>query len=207
MDTAHAALQQAGPGLPVADKQLVIEGLARVAAGLTGQQLLDAAARLTAPFVQHAAAAAGGASNGAAAPDADARRALADSLRLLASALRHLAPAGDERGELGGAPAAQVLAAAAPTLQQVAAAPAWQGDREAVGAVVEVYRRAVGTAKQHGVQVGCRCEGRCLPLCLQGCLPARLPRLPARLSCWLCCNLAAWLAPPPRSWRWRCCRP
>lgn len=148
---AQGALQAAGAGLPIADGQLVVEGLARVAAGLPGQQLQDAAAALTTPFIQRAAAAtAGGA---AAAPDAAARRALADSLRLLAAAVRHLAPASDDRGELGAQPAAAALAAAGPTLQLVAESPAWRSDPDAVGAVVEVYRRAVGTAKQHGLQV------------------------------------------------------
>lgn len=125
-----------------------------MAAGLPGQQLLDAAARLTAPWVQQAAQAVAGA--GAAAPDAAARRSLADSLLLLASAVRHLSPAGDGSGELGAQPAAAALAAAEPTLRLVAESPAWRGDREAVGAAVEVYKRAVGTSKQHGLQVGGR---------------------------------------------------
>ena len=143
-----------GASLAIEERQLVVEGLARVAAGLRGQQLLDAAAHLTQPFVQQAAAAAAAGANGsAAAPDAGARRSLADSLRLLASALRHLAPVGDEQGELGSQPAAQVLAQAGPTLQLVAESPACQADREAVAAVVEVWRRAVGTARQHGLQL------------------------------------------------------
>lgn len=153
MDTAHGALQQASTALPIADRQLVVEGLARLAAAQKGQALLEAAARLTAPFLQ-AAAGAAAAGGGGAAPDAAVRRSLADSLRLLAAALRFLAPAGDDRGELGSQPAAQVLAQAAPTLQAVAQSPAWQADGEAVAAVAEVYLRAVGTAKQHGLQVG-----------------------------------------------------
>ncbi|KAL4452382.1 hypothetical protein ABPG75_008044 [Micractinium tetrahymenae] len=154
MGAAHGALQQAGAALPIADRQLVVEGLARVAAAQQGQQLLEAAARLTAPFVQAAAVAAAAAGGGGgAAPDGAVRRSLADSLRLLAAALRYLAPAGDDRGELGSQPAAQVLAQAAPTLQAVAESPAWQADREAVAAVAEVYLRAVGTAKQHGLQL------------------------------------------------------
>ena len=154
MDAAHGALQQAGGGLPIAERQLVVEGLARVAAGLQGQHLLDAAAHLTAPFIQAARAAAAADTNGAPAPDAAARRGLADNLRLLAAALRHLAPAGDDRGELGAQPALQALAQAGPVLQAVAESQAWQADPEAVAAAVEVYRRAVGTAKQHGLQVG-----------------------------------------------------
>lgn len=153
MGAAHGALQQAGAGLPIADRQLVVEGLARVAAAQQGQQLVEASVRLTAPFVQAAATAVAAGGNGAA-PDAAARRTLADSLRLLAAALRFLAPASDERGEQGAQPAAQVLAQAAPTLQAVAQSPAWQADLEAVAAVAEVYLRAVGTAKQHGLQVG-----------------------------------------------------
>ena len=165
MDAAHAALQQAGGALPIAERQLVVEGLARAAAGLQGQQLLDAAARLAAPFIQAAQQACS--SGGSTPPDAAARRTLADSLRLLAAAVRHLAPVGDERGELGALPAAQILAAAGPTLATVAESPAWQADREAVAATVEVHRRAVGTAKQHGLQVGPRCcllGCRCLPV-------------------------------------------
>ena len=168
LEAAHGALAQAGPALPIADRQLVVEGVARVAAGLQGQQLLDAAAAVTAPFVQAAAAAAGGGGNGGGAPGGAARRALADSLRLLASAVRHLAPAGDDRGALGAQPAAAVLSAAAPTLRAVAESPAWQADTEAISAVVEVYHRAVGTAKQHGLQVGCACVGLCYGLCTNG---------------------------------------
>ena len=126
---------------PSPHRQPVVEGLARVAAGLRCSQLLEAAARLTAPFLQQAQQAVAGGGCVGAAPDAASRRALPDSLRLLAAALRHLAPAGDDRGELGSQPAAQVLAQAGPTLRLVAESPAWLADREAVGAVVEVYRR------------------------------------------------------------------
>ncbi|KAI3438234.1 hypothetical protein D9Q98_000671 [Chlorella vulgaris] len=149
-EVALAALQHAGGGLPIADRQLVVEGLARVAAGLRGQQLQDAVALLTAPFLQQAQQAA---SAGAAAPDSATRRSLTHALLLLAAALRFLAPAGDDSGEVGGQPAARVLGQAAPTLRLVSQSPAWQADREAMAAVVEVHRRAIGTARQHGLQL------------------------------------------------------
>lgn len=200
MDTAHGALQQAGAALPIAERQLVVEGLARAAAGLPGQQLLDASARLAAPFVQAAQQAC---SNGAAA-DAAARRTLADSLRLLAAAVRHLAPVGDDRGELGAQPAAQILAAAGPTLAAVAETPAWQADREAVGAVVEVYQRAVGTAKQHGLQVGAGGVGLTWEDGLAACwtCPCDKPPVCCALNVCICSLLSS-----PCSWRCRRCPP
>jgi hypothetical protein len=150
---ALEAVQQAGPALPLAQRQLVVEGLARVAAGLQGQQLLEAAASLTRPFLAQAAAAAAAGTASPPGPDAAARRSLAEGLHLLAAALRFLAPAGDDSGQLGSQPAAAALAAAEPTLRAVAQSAAWRADGEAVGAVVEVYRRAVGTARRHGLQV------------------------------------------------------
>ena len=157
LTTQQQQQQQGAParGLAIADKQLVVEGLARIVAGLQGQQLVDAAAALTRPFIQQAQAgvAAAADSNGAG-PSPQARHVVADGLRLLAAALRLIAPAGDDSGSIASQPVARVLEEAGPTLREVGESPVWQQDPEVTEAAVEVYHRAVCSARKHGSQVG-----------------------------------------------------
>lgn len=159
MQAAHGVLsvqqqQQrqggAAGGLAIAHRQLVVEGLARVAAGLQGQVLQEAAAALTRPFIDRAAAAAAAGGNAGAPPSAAARAALADNLRLLAAALRFLAPAGDDSGAAAAAPVAAVLEQAGPTLRAVGETPCWNADDEVAAAAAEVYCRCIGSARRHG---------------------------------------------------------
>eukprot|EP00887_Chlorella_sp_A99_P002079 scaffold21.g2079.t1 len=157
IEAAHSVLEAvAAPGsggLAVADRQLVVEGLARIAAGLQGQQLLDAAAVLTRPFIQRAQAAVAAAGANGAGPSPVARLAVADNLRLLAAALRFIAPAGDDSGAVAAQPVAWVLEEVGPTLRAVGELPAWQQDGEPVAALVECYHRAVCSARKHGAQL------------------------------------------------------
>lgn len=162
-------------GLSMADKQLVVEGLARLVAGLPSPHLQDAAASLTQPFASHATALvqgghpAGGSGastpNGSvhsgaampAVPSAAARALLAEELQLVASALRFLAHGGAAAMEGGEGtpqlPVVRILEEAGVALQAVVEQPGWHGDERVAAAAAEVYRRAICSARKQGAAV------------------------------------------------------
>ncbi len=173
----HAILAPGGAGgahLSLADKQAVVEGMARVASGLRGQALLDAAGALVEPFVQRVREAVSGGSGKASTNGVShghvQRDGLVADLKLLASCVKYLAGAGGGGadgnangsslgGEVGGAsPAVLIMEAAGDALGALAGGGGWQQDGEVMSAVVEVLGQAATSSRAAGIKVSRACR-------------------------------------------------
>lgn len=205
----------------MADKQAVVEGLARLVAGLPPPHLQEAAARLTQPFAAHATALARGSANGSAhggaAPGAAARQAMAEDLQLVAGALRYLShgaslasgggdgAAGDEAALVQ--PVVAVLEEVREVLATVVASQGWHADESVAGAAAEVYRRAICSARRQGAVVSRAGLGWWGPLVLKQLrLVSRwvgVGLLSVQQQCKRCCaGLHAWQHVPPEASQW-----
>lgn len=171
LEPVHAAL--AG-GLAQDEETLLVEGMAQVVAGLPNEQAEAAAAQLTRPFVdalRAAVAAAGGRE-----PSPASRQAATRALLLVAAALKSFLSAALTSGASAnsGGPAVGVLMSVEGALGAVARCPHWQRDPEVMSALVEVYKRAVCSARRRSLEllpavmpaVGAVFAATALPSCL-----------------------------------------
>jgi hypothetical protein len=158
--------------LPLEDEVLLVEGMAHVTAGLSSDQAEAAATHLTKPFVQDLQTAAGEQSP---LNPASVKRVIR-ALHLVAAALKSFLSAALSSGASAssGGPAVGVLHSMSDALDTISRSPQWQRDSEVMSAVVEVYKRAVCSARRRSLEllpavmpaVGAVFAATALPLCL-----------------------------------------
>jgi len=175
LEPVHAVLLRGH--LPLEDEVLLVEGMAHVTAGLPIEQAEGAATHLTRPFVEelHTAAAATSTA-GDYLPNATSINTVIRALHLVAAALKSFLSAALSSGASAssGGPAVGVLHSMSDALDTISRSPQWQRDPEVMSAVVEVYKRAVCSARRRSLEllpavmpaVGVVFAATALPSCL-----------------------------------------
>jgi hypothetical protein len=175
LDPVHAALLLGH--LSLEDEVLLVEGMAHVTAGLPSDQAEGAAAHLTRPFVQDLqTAAAMTPPSGDLVLNSASVKIVTRALHLVAAALKSFLSAALATGASAnsGGPAVGVLHSMSDALDTISRSPQWQRDPEVMSAVVEVYKRAVCSARRRSLEllpavmpaVGCVFAATALPSCL-----------------------------------------
>jgi hypothetical protein len=160
LEPVHAALSRGY--LPLEDEVLLVEGMAHVTAGLPSEQAEAAATHLTRPFVQDlqtAAAATATSTNSTGdlllPPNATLVKIVTRALHLVAAALKSFLSAALSSGASAssGGPAVGVLHSMSEALDTISRSPRWQREPEVMSAVVEVYKRAVCSARRRSLEL------------------------------------------------------
>jgi hypothetical protein len=163
--------------LPLEDEVLLVEGMAHVTAGLPSEQAEGAATHLTQPFVVELQTAAAATSTaGDHFPNSTSIKTVIRALHLVAAALKSFLSAALSSGanSSSGGPAVGVLHSMSDALDTISRSPQWQRDPEVMSAVVEVYKRAVCSARRRSLEllpavmpaVGAVFAATALPSCL-----------------------------------------